>query len=90
MSVSHGRSDEFSARCECVKYSICALNNMTKDFRTMDNNNFNDFSDTGELLGNTQVPPYIPQQKITLFCKAHKSSLLPPPSLPKRTSHLHS
>jgi hypothetical protein len=44
------------------KYSVCALNNMTKDFKTMDNNNFSDFSDTEKLLGNTQVPPYKPQE----------------------------
>jgi hypothetical protein len=61
---------------------------MTKDFKTMDNNNFSDFSDTEKLLGNTQVPPYKPQQKITLFHVSQNSSL--PPFLPKHTSHLHS
>lgn len=40
---------------------------MTNDFKTMGNNNFSDFSDTEKLLGNTQVPPYKPQQKITIF-----------------------
>ena len=40
---------------------------MTNGFKTMGNNNFSDFSDTEKLLGNTQVPPYKPQQKITIF-----------------------
>jgi len=43
----------------------------------MDNNNFSDFSDTEKLLGNTQVPPYKPKQKIILFRVSPKSS--PPP-----------
>ena len=54
---------------------------MTKDFKTMDNNNFSDFSDTEKLLGNTQVPPYKPQQKITLFCVSCNSSLPPSPNI---------
>jgi hypothetical protein len=45
----------------------------------MDNNNFSEFSDTEKLLENTQVPPYKPQQKITLFHVSCKCSL-PPPS----------
>jgi len=52
---------------------------MTNDLKTMDPNNFRDFSDTEKLLGNTQVPPYKPQQMITLFPVSPNSSLPPFP-----------